>query len=239
MLDGRAFSPVWLGRPYTALCPVCDFAPIWNEIIWSQMGFEPRGSKDGAQEEAEVDRRKFIKAATAGTVAIATAVTRANAQRYSAPIIDTHVHLYDPTRPQGVPWPNPEQASIYRTFLPADYRRIAEPFGVVGMIETECKSLVGRQLLGSGCVRQRDDCGGGDRRFVSGEARFWRASLTVAQELSVPRHPVRLSAGPGCRRGDSKAASDGRSPTAVWLRSRGEVRLGLGGAQRSPGCWPM
>ena len=85
-----------------------------------------------------MDRRKFIKAATAGTVAIATAVTRANAQRYSVPIIDTHVHLYDPTRPQGVPWPSPEQASIYRTFLPADYRRIAEPFGVVGMIETEC-----------------------------------------------------------------------------------------------------
>jgi len=85
-----------------------------------------------------VDRRKFIKAATAGTGAIATAVTRANAQRYSVPIIDTHVHLYDPARPQGVPWPSPEQASIYRTFLPADYRRIAEPFGVVGMIETEC-----------------------------------------------------------------------------------------------------
>ena len=85
-----------------------------------------------------MDRRKFIEAATAGTVAIATAVTRANAQRYSVPIIDTHVHLYDPTRPQGVPWPSPEQASIYRTFLPADYRRIAEPFGVVGMIETEC-----------------------------------------------------------------------------------------------------
>src|SRR5271154_3800818 len=79
-----------------------------------------------------------MKEAIAGTAAIATAVTGANAQRYSVPIIDTHVHLYDPTRPQGVPWPSPGQASIYRTFLPADYRRIAEPFGVVGMIETEC-----------------------------------------------------------------------------------------------------
>src|SRR5258708_6074333 len=105
-------------------------------------GIRARRRSDGAQEEAEVDRRKFIKAATAGTVAIATAVTRANAQRYSVPIIDTHVHLYDPTRPQGVPWPSPEQASIYRTFLPADYRRIAEPFGVVGMIETEDRKSV-------------------------------------------------------------------------------------------------
>src|ERR1041385_2011582 len=97
-----------------------------NEIIWSR-----------AREEAEVDRRKFVKAGIAGAVATATGVTRANAQKYSVPIIDTHVHLYDPTRPQGVPWPSPQQASIYRRFLPADYRRIAEPFGVVGMIDRE------------------------------------------------------------------------------------------------------
>src|SRR5260370_22169861 len=45
-------------------------------------------------------------------------------------------------RPQGVPWPSPEQASIYRIFLPANYRRIAEPFGGVGMIETECSPWV-------------------------------------------------------------------------------------------------
>jgi len=58
------------------------------------------------------------------------------------PIIDSHVHLYDPTRPQGVPWPNPKQTTIYRTFLPADYRRIVNPFGVVGMIAVECSPWV-------------------------------------------------------------------------------------------------
>jgi L-fuconolactonase len=101
-----------------------------------------------------VDRRKFIKAAAAGTVAMAAGARPAEAQsgghaqssggvrKLPAPIIDTHVHLYDPSRPQGVPWPSPQQASIYRTFLPADYRRIAEPFGVVGMIETECSPWV-------------------------------------------------------------------------------------------------
>jgi len=89
-----------------------------------------------------VDRRKFMETAVAGTVAMATSVTRADALKSKVPIIDTHVHIYDPKRPQGVPWPSPEQASIYRTFLPADYRRIAEPFGVVGMIEAECSPWV-------------------------------------------------------------------------------------------------
>ena len=89
-----------------------------------------------------MDRRRFISAASAATFAIAANPTRANGQKYSVPIIDTHVHLYDPARPQGVPWPSPEQASIYRRFLPADYRRIAEPFGVVGMIEAECSPWV-------------------------------------------------------------------------------------------------
>jgi len=41
-----------------------------------------------------------------------------------------------------VPWPDPKQTSIYRTFLPADYRKIAEPFGISGMIEMECSPWV-------------------------------------------------------------------------------------------------
>src|SRR5579884_3227105 len=90
-----------------------------------------------------MDRRSFIKTAAAGTAAVSASSTHAAPAKYPFPIIDTHVHLYDPTRPQGVPWPGQEQpASIYRRFLPADYRKIAEPFGVVGMIETECSPWV-------------------------------------------------------------------------------------------------
>jgi predicted TIM-barrel fold metal-dependent hydrolase len=70
------------------------------------------------------------------------ALAKAGAPAPSYPILDSHVHLYDPARPQGVPWPNPSQTSIYRTFLPADYRKIATPFGVVGMIEMECSPWV-------------------------------------------------------------------------------------------------
>lgn len=54
------------------------------------------------------------------------------------PIIDTHIHLFDPTRPQGVPWPDKvKQPSLYQPALPARYRKIAAPLGVKGAIEVE------------------------------------------------------------------------------------------------------
>lgn len=83
-----------------------------------------------------MQRRTFL------TAAAGSALAKALAQGSSFPIIDSHVHLYDPTRPQGVPWPIANQTSIYRTFLPADYRKIAKPFGIVGMIEMECSAWV-------------------------------------------------------------------------------------------------
>src|SRR5436190_12016632 len=90
-----------------------------------------------------MDRRKFMQAAAMGAAAVGASATDATAQKSSIPIIDTHVHLYDPTRPQGIPWPNKDQpASIYRRFLPGDYAKIAEPHGVVGAIETECSPWI-------------------------------------------------------------------------------------------------
>ncbi len=52
-------------------------------------------------------------------------------------IIDTHTHFYDPTRPQGVPWPQPADTWIYRPVLPAHYRALAEPLGIRGTIVVE------------------------------------------------------------------------------------------------------
>jgi L-fuconolactonase len=56
-------------------------------------------------------------------------------------IIDTHVHIYDPSRPEGVPWP-PKDTPIYRTVLPADCRAVAEPEGVSGVVVVEASDRV-------------------------------------------------------------------------------------------------
>lgn len=52
-------------------------------------------------------------------------------------IIDTHTHFYDPTRPEGVPWPSPQETWLYRTVLPAHARALAAPEGVTGTVVVE------------------------------------------------------------------------------------------------------
>jgi L-fuconolactonase len=55
-------------------------------------------------------------------------------------IIDTHTHFYDPTRPQGVPWPPPENKLLYRTVRPEHHRAVAEPEGVTGTVVVEASA---------------------------------------------------------------------------------------------------
>lgn len=78
-------------------------------------------------------RRRFLG------VSAGAALAAANAQA-DIPIIDTHIHLFDTTRPQGVPWPSKDNAVLYRPALPDRYRQIAAPLGVSGAIEVECST---------------------------------------------------------------------------------------------------
>ncbi len=54
------------------------------------------------------------------------------------PAIDTHIHLFDTRRPQGVPWPPKDDRVLYRPALPPRYRKVVAGLGVVGAIEVEC-----------------------------------------------------------------------------------------------------
>jgi L-fucono-1,5-lactonase len=57
------------------------------------------------------------------------------------PVIDTHIHLFDPSRPGGIPWPEKTDTALYKAALPERYARIARPFGVVGSIVIEASPL--------------------------------------------------------------------------------------------------
>ena len=76
-------------------------------------------------------RRQFLQTALSGAAVLSAAAAE------NIPVIDTHIHLFDVSRPQGVPWP-PKDSVIYKTALPERYRKLAVPHGVVGAIEIEC-----------------------------------------------------------------------------------------------------
>lgn len=57
-------------------------------------------------------------------------------------VVDTHTHFYDPSRPEGVPWPSKSETTLYRTVLPADFKKVAEPHGVKGTVVIEASAWV-------------------------------------------------------------------------------------------------
>jgi L-fuconolactonase len=59
----------------------------------------------------------------------------------AAPILDSHIHLFDPTRPGGVPWPLPDNKVLYRPALPDRYVSLARPQGMIAAIAVECSPL--------------------------------------------------------------------------------------------------
>jgi predicted TIM-barrel fold metal-dependent hydrolase len=99
-------------------------------------------------------RRDFLTGVAATAAAAATASTSealrlagarsAQAQAPPIPIIDTHIHLFDPTRPQGAPYsgPPPAPGATPIAAYPDRYRRLAVPLGVVGAIKIEASPWI-------------------------------------------------------------------------------------------------
>lgn len=84
----------------------------------------------------QVTRRGFIGAVTAGS-----ALIPAKGAGPPSRIIDTHTHFYDPTRPQGVPWPAKSETVLYRRALPPNLQEVARGFPLYGTIVIEASPL--------------------------------------------------------------------------------------------------
>lgn len=99
-------------------------------------------------------------------------------------IIDTHTHFYDPTRPQGVPWPSRTDNVLYRRVLPDEYQRQARPLGIVGTVVVEASpwlednqwllDLAGNERFLVGIVGRLDTTADG---FATNLRRFARNPL--------------------------------------------------------------
>lgn len=80
-----------------------------------------------------VNRREFLAAASAAATG-----KPANPQH----IIDTHTHFYDPTRPQGVPWPGKGEPILYQKTLPNRFLQAAKPLRISGTVVVEASPWI-------------------------------------------------------------------------------------------------
>ena len=87
-----------------------------------------------------MERRHLLKTAMYGAAGLAMART-AGAALPPLPIVDAHIHLFDPSRPGGVPWPEPGDAVLYRPALPERYKTVTAGMGVVAAIAVEASPL--------------------------------------------------------------------------------------------------
>ena len=83
-----------------------------------------------------MNRRKFIALSASASLA-AGLPTAGWGKNAAIPIIDTHIHLFDPNRPQGIPWPEKTDKTLYKPALPERYRNLTKGTGVVGAIVVE------------------------------------------------------------------------------------------------------
>ncbi len=83
-------------------------------------------------------RRDFL--AAVGVVVAAPLAAATPQQPPAFEIIDTHTHFYDPTRPQGVPWPGKADTALYRPVYPTEFKALAQPLGVSGTVVVEASS---------------------------------------------------------------------------------------------------
>lgn len=83
-----------------------------------------------------------MHALTAGALGTREVVSAAGGTPELAHVIDTHVHFYDPARPQGVPWPPKSDSLLHRTVLPRDYLALPQPRRVTGTVVVEASPWV-------------------------------------------------------------------------------------------------
>ena len=87
-------------------------------------------------------RRTLLAAGLAGAagISLSSGAAAVDAVPQAAlDIIDCHTHFYDPTRPEGVPWPT-KDSSLYRTVLPQHLRAEPQARPVTGTVIVEASS---------------------------------------------------------------------------------------------------
>ena len=58
------------------------------------------------------------------------------------PVVDTHIHLYDTTRAQGLPWPPQSDDVLYRPVLPRHFNAVAKENNITATVIVEASKWI-------------------------------------------------------------------------------------------------
>ena len=120
----------------------------------------------------------------------------------AGPIVDTHIHIYQVTRPGGVPWPGPKAKMLYKDQVPAEYKALASKLGIIGTGIVEAsplhednlkileqtkkdkffKFLVAQEEIGSADFIKNIDELAKDPRVVGIRGFLWSPKLTLDEK---------------------------------------------------------
>ena len=89
----------------------------------------------------KISRRKWISGCVAGAVGLTLHTSLADDSISGLDIIDCHTHFFDPTRPEGIPWPS-KSSPLYRTVLPKHLRKLKTFRPVTGAVIVEASPWV-------------------------------------------------------------------------------------------------
>lgn len=136
-------------------------------------------------------------------------------------IIDTHTHFFDPQRPQGVPWPSPDNPDLYRTTLPEHFLAAAARHGVTHTVVVEASPWLedNQWIL---------DLAGDPQR--AGRAAIAGFVGNLSSGVDFRRHLDRFRAHPlfrGIRLGREAVTGGGRAPLVETVRALAERELAL------------
>ena len=65
-----------------------------------------------------------------------------NQQSVDIPIIDTHIHLYDTNRAQGLPWPPKDDEVLYRPVLTEHFDKVSDENGINATVIVEASKWI-------------------------------------------------------------------------------------------------
>lgn len=110
----------------------------------------------------------------AGAAALSPGFLAPAAGRAPQPIVDAHIHLYDPMRPGGIHWPPRDNSVLYAPHLPGQFQALTESLGVVGAVVIEANAWPDDNQWVLELARANPNIVGYIGRLIPGQSNFAR-----------------------------------------------------------------